>query len=42
MAELILKAQQALDRDDLDAYTRIQEEVRKKYLEEEGILLCQN
>jgi hypothetical protein len=36
MLELILKAQNALDKDDLEAYTRIQEEVRKKYLEEEG------
>lgn len=37
MIELILKAQKALDEDNLQAYTRIQEEVRKKYLEEEGL-----
>lgn len=37
MIELILQAQQALDNDDLEVYTRIQEEVRKKYLEEEGL-----
>jgi len=36
MPELILQAQKALDKDDLESYTRIQEEVRKKYLEEEG------
>ena len=37
MIELILQAQKALDNDDLEAYTRIQEEVRKKYKEEEGL-----
>lgn len=37
MEELILKAQKALDEDNLEAYTRIQEEVRKKYREEEGL-----
>lgn len=37
MIELILKAQKALDKDNLKAYTRIQKEVRKKYLEEEGL-----
>ena len=41
MAELILEAQKALDKNDLKEYERLQKVIRDKYLEEEG-LLCQN
>lgn len=34
MVELILEAQKALDRDDLEAYERLQEVIREKYLKE--------
>lgn len=37
MIELILQAQKAIESDDMEAYERIREEVRKEYKRVEGL-----